>query len=270
MGRALRAGGLKPKVLSWRKGLPRTLGRPDLILICVRDEQIRDVTQMLLRLGLPAATVIAHVSGVQGPEILGSLRSTCRGVAQFHPFSSIRSVGRRDFHGTHFLATGDTPAIRILGRVARQLGATLVRGEHVDRARYHLAAALLANGSVALLHAAAQLLQESGIEAKKAVPMLLDLQRSVIDNATRLGIPAALTGPVRRGDVATIRAHVNALRGAAASTRELYRTIVEAQIEIVRKLDDVEPAALANIRRLVMHALDVSPAASAPTRSRLS
>lgn len=250
--RALRARGIAARLLPWRQGLPRSIGKPTLVLLCVRDSQISDVTQALRKLRLGSDTVVAHVSGAQGPEILDPLRATCGGVAQFHPFSSIRAFGHpRRFAGAYFLASGDASAVRVLRRMARQLGSILVPGEDVHRARYHLAAALLANGSIALLNAAARLLEASGVDAKHGVPMLLDLENSVINNAQRLGITAALTGPVRRGDLSTIRKHLDALEGAEAWVQHLYRSVVEAQIEMVRDLGEVDPDTLSTLQRLV-------------------
>jgi predicted short-subunit dehydrogenase-like oxidoreductase (DUF2520 family) len=252
LSKALAARGIAHRLLPFRRGLPARARTTELILICVRDGQIPEAARALAGNRLAAGAVVAHVSGLLGPDVLSPLEPNCRAIGQLHPFVSIRSIGHaHDFAGAYFLGDGNRAALATLRRFVRLLGGQFVKGDGVERARYHLAAALLANGSVALFHVASQLLTEAGVRGAVGRKMLLELEYSVLENSAKLGLEAALTGPVRRGDLATIRQHFALLSGKSATTRELYRSLVRSQLEIVRGLGELDARALRRLMRLV-------------------
>lgn len=252
LGKALSARGIAHCLLPLRRGLPSRVRATDLILICVRDGQIPTVVRELTGSRLAAGAVVAHVSGLLGRAALAPLEPHCRGVGQLHPFVSIRSIGHaRDFAGVYFLGDGDKIALAMLRRLVRLLGGQFVNGERIDRARYHLAATLLANGSVALLHVASQLLAQAGIGGNTGRKMLLELGHSVLDNARRLGLDVALTGPVRRGDVGTIQQHLALLQGEAPSIDALYRCLARTQLDMVRGLGELDARTIRRLARIV-------------------
>lgn len=246
---ALGRQGVSVQSISFRKGLPDRFVHPDLVLVCVRDGQIPRVVSWLMRRRLDSRTVVAHVSGALSAEVLDPLRQCCRGVAQFHPFRSIRAEREVSFAGAFFVASGDRLAIAVLRRVARLLGSKLAVRPELVQSKYHLGAAVLANGGIALLHLSHHLLVESGIESKAALGMILDLQRSVLHNVELHGVEAALTGPVRRGDVETIRRHLATLRGTSRNALELYLALARAQVELVKSLGELDASTLARLKR---------------------
>jgi predicted short-subunit dehydrogenase-like oxidoreductase (DUF2520 family) len=250
LARALRRSGATTRAFALRGGLPRNIGQPDLILICVRDHQIQTVATWLSCHGLTKRTVVAHVSGAMSADALQALRPNCRAVAQCHPFRSICAAVATSFEGAHFLVSGDRASLGTLRRLTRLLGSVLVDGQNVDPVKYHLGAALLANGGVALLQVARLLLVESGIESTTAVGMLVDLQQSVLNNVRRSGIEAALTGPVRRGDIETLRKHLTVLARKGQSL-EIYAALARAQIGIVQGLGELEPAVIVRLNRML-------------------
>jgi predicted short-subunit dehydrogenase-like oxidoreductase (DUF2520 family) len=125
------------------------------------------------------------------------------------------------------------------------------RMQRLDRVRYHAAAGLVANGAAALSAAGMRLLVSAGVPAKTAPHVLGPLLRSVAQNVSKLGLPDALTGPVRRGDTETIRRHLAALRSAAPDLLPLYRAIVRAQLPLARVLGEARRGALARMTRLL-------------------
>jgi predicted short-subunit dehydrogenase-like oxidoreductase (DUF2520 family) len=89
---------------------------------------------------------------------------------------------------------------------------------------------LVANGTAALAHAGVRILCELGFSRRAAERALASLLTSVAANVCEVGVPAALTGPVVRGDVATIERHLAAL---GALDRGLCRTYAALQPVIV-------------------------------------
>jgi predicted short-subunit dehydrogenase-like oxidoreductase (DUF2520 family) len=149
------------------------------------------------------------------------------------------------------LLAGDGVAVARARRLFRAVGMVPWRQERLDRVRYHAAAGLTANGTAALAAAGTRLLVSAGAPRRMAARILGPLLRSVAENVTKLGLPEALTGPVRRGDTATVRRHLEALRRAAPDLIPLYVAIARAQLPLARALGDASPNGLAGITRLL-------------------
>ena len=113
-------------------------------------------------------------------------------------------------------------------------------------ASYHAAAVMASNAIVAVLDAALLLMARAGIDSQPAREALAPLSKTTIDNVMRAGPTAALTGPVVRGDAATVAAHVAALADAPATVRCLYRAAADHLLELARQrgLDESRARAL--------------------------
>jgi predicted short-subunit dehydrogenase-like oxidoreductase (DUF2520 family) len=133
---------------------------------------------------------------------------------------------------------GDRAALQRARRVARLLGLSARTIPKLDRVLYHAAAGFMANGTAALAAAGAELLVKAGVESQTAQRMLGPLIRSVGDNVERLGLPGALTGPVRRGDSVGVRRHFDVLVQRAPALVPLYSALVAAQLPLARALGE--------------------------------
>jgi predicted short-subunit dehydrogenase-like oxidoreductase (DUF2520 family) len=114
----------------------------------------------------------------------------------------------------------------------------------LDTVAYHAAAGLVANGAAALAAVGAELLVHGGVPRDVAPAMLGPLLRSVAENVSMLGFPDALTGPVRRGDVAGLQKHLATLRAKLPSAVPLYVAAAAAQLPLARAIGDATPASL--------------------------
>jgi len=249
VGRALHAALRKAKwpvtMRAARKGLPKKTIDADIVVLALRDKQLAE-TIPILRLARRA--VVVHVAGALRSDVLAPLRSRCAGVAQMHPMISFASytyfptLGRGNVH-----VEGDAVAVKRATRLARALGMTPRHFANLDPVGYHAAAALLANGAAALAAQAAEVLVASNVPRKEAPKLLGPLLRSVAENVENLGFPDALTGPVRRGDVAAIERGAQTLAARAPEALPLYRAAVLAQVPLARALGEVEKTALDSI-----------------------
>jgi predicted short-subunit dehydrogenase-like oxidoreductase (DUF2520 family) len=169
-----------------------------------------------------------------------------------HPmisFASPRSLP--SLRGGQMNVEGDPIAVRKARRVARLLGMTPRTISRLDKVAYHAAAGLVANGAAALAAAGARLLSEGGVDPGTATKMLGPLLRSVGDNVESLGLPQALTGPVRRGDASAVGRHLEVIRSRTPELVPLYEELVRAQLPMARKIADGDPAAFTAIETLV-------------------
>ena len=108
--------------------------------------------------------------------------------------------------------------------ITRSLGGRAVRLEGVDRATYHAAAVLASNDVVALAVAASRAWAQAGPPAADAPRALAPLIRASADGISERPLPQALTGPLARGDVDTIKQHLAALARDPALA-DLYRQL---------------------------------------------
>jgi predicted short-subunit dehydrogenase-like oxidoreductase (DUF2520 family) len=91
------------------------------------------------------------------------------------------------------------------------------------------------NAVIAAVDAAVQILASAGVSETEAIGALGPLCRASLENSLRAGPVSALTGPVARGDAATIRLHRAALRDEPAEVAELYRSSGRYLIGLARR-----------------------------------
>jgi predicted short-subunit dehydrogenase-like oxidoreductase (DUF2520 family) len=127
----------------------------------------------------------------------------------------------------------DEASVDQLTAIIEALNGRAIRLTAADRAPYHLAAVLASNYVVTLLAAAAQLWGTFGARPETALEALLPLTRAAVEQLETVGLPDALTGPIARGDLGTVRTHLDWLTAHTASTPELLR-LRDAYIALAR------------------------------------
>jgi predicted short-subunit dehydrogenase-like oxidoreductase (DUF2520 family) len=211
----------------------------------------------------PEAAVV-HVAGSLGPGVLDPLRDTCAGVGQMHPLAAFASTSTTPaLAGVSVHIQGDRTAVARARRAARCIGMKPWTHANLDAARYHAAAGLVANGAAALAAIATNVLVAAGVSRERAPGMIGPLLRTVGDNIATLGFPRALTGPVRRGDVATVKQHLRVIRATVPEAFDLYVACARAQLALARQIKDASPADLEEIGRILTCATSV--ASSSPS-----
>lgn len=195
-------------------------------LLC-RDEALEPVARALVG-RLPAGVPVLHASGARrAREVLASLESAGHPVGTLHPICSLRSEQPRSRLSTcSFGVAGSAEARRFATVVAGD--APLLDINHLDargRLAYHAACSLVANHLAVLLDRGVVVLRQRGLEAEAAERALGDLMLGALENLLALGSPAGVTGPLARGDRATVEAHLAALEDLGA--RSLYAELSE-------------------------------------------
>ena len=245
LARALRATGSRVTLRPQRKGLPTRRIEADLIIVAVRDRDIAGVAETLVSRGLVGHRQVAvvHCAGALGPEALAAARGPNVAVAQMHPMISFASKDRTpDLARGQLHVDGDAAAVRAARALGKQLGMTPRTIPGLDRIAYHAAAGLVANGAAALAAGGVELLGKAGVDAATAAAMLGPLLRSVADNVERLGLPEALTGPVRRGDAAGVGKHLDTLERLSPRLLPIYIAASRTQLPLARALAEAPSA----------------------------
>ncbi len=229
---------------------PAILDEAELIVLAVPDDAIERLTGELRLYGGQA---LVHTSGVLGVEVLEPARAADTQLGAFHPLISFADTERaiQAFHGATIAVEGDEQLVAHLADMADALGSTAVRLTPGSKAAYHAAAVLAAGGFVALLDAIAELGRAAGLDEAGALAVYGGLIEQTLGNARALGIRAALTGPMTRGDVGTLVRHLDALGRLAPAALPLYRAAAEREIALAQRRGSLAPEAAESMRRLL-------------------
>jgi predicted short-subunit dehydrogenase-like oxidoreductase (DUF2520 family) len=178
----------------------------DVTLIAVPDGEIEGVARALK---MPRGGVAVHTCASLGAEALRPLRP----AGALHPLRSFADPGKAAaaFPGTACAVDGDAAAMKILGPFVRAIGGTPLRVKAGRKALYHAGAVFASNDVVAALEAALRLFEKAGVKRSAALGALANLCDGTLANVRAVGIPEALTGPIERGDVETVKRHVAAI-----------------------------------------------------------
>jgi predicted short-subunit dehydrogenase-like oxidoreductase (DUF2520 family) len=193
---------------SSERGLRLCEDGADLVLLCVPDAAIRDVARTV-----PVGPWIAHTSGATP---LSALAPHARrfGVHPLQTFTAARGAEQLD--GAWAAVTAETDEAAARGRwVAERLGLRPFEIAEGDRVLYHAGAVIASNYLVTLYRAASRLLAAAGAPPEALVPLM----RRTIENGFEL------TGPIARGDRATVEAHLTEIARRAPDLEPMYRAL---------------------------------------------
>jgi predicted short-subunit dehydrogenase-like oxidoreductase (DUF2520 family) len=218
---------------------PEQVGRARVLVLAVQDPVVPAVAGALLDGGLlREARVVFHCGGGQpASEALAPLADVAS-LGTLHPLVAVADP-RQAMHAlpaATFGVEGEPDARKTAHRLAAIIGASSFDLAAEEMGLYHAAAVIASNHPVALWNAALDLLVEAGLRRETARAALNALIRSTVGNVETLGLPEALTGPVRRGDRVTVQRHLDVLQARAPRLVPLYRACTEAAQDAVESI----------------------------------
>jgi len=182
---------------------------------------------------------VLHCSGAAPVALLAQARRAGANIGALHPLQTFphRNVTEDALHGITFGVQADGPLLDRLESLVAELGSRAIHLRDEDRPLYHASAVLVCGAATALAGVAADLWRtlaeprshEDGLQA------LLPLLRGTLDQLAARGLPEALTGPVARGDVATVQAQINALEQRSPEAVRVYTALGLVQVPIARQ-----------------------------------
>jgi len=191
------------------------------VLLCVPDDAIAAAAAAVTAAGV----MLGHCSGASRLDVLGDHEGF-----SLHPLMTVTRDGA-DFRGVTAAVAGRTPrAVAAAIALAGTLGLHAVQVAESDRAAYHAAAAIASNFLITLQDAAAELMATAGLDRD----VLLPLARAALENWGKAG-PAALTGPVARGDAGTVQLHRETVNERTPELRGLFDALVTATERLAKR-----------------------------------
>ena len=214
---------------------PPWIADVDTVILTVRDDAITPLaTSLATARAITERHVVLHLSGVQGQEALGPLVTTRAALGSFHPLQTIvepeLTPGR--LKGAWAAVEGMPRAIEAGERIAQDLGMRPFRIATKSKAIYHAGAVFASNYLVVVEAVAQRLLRHAGLSDADAWAALRPLVEGTFENLSRHEPREALTGPLVRGDTATIVRHLESL---AVDDAKLYRALGRAALELAQK-----------------------------------
>lgn len=207
------------------------------VLLSVPDGAVAAAAAALARLGEPGDGCVAlHVSGALPASILDPLAERGYATGSLHPLQTLADPlrGAQRLRGSFCTFEGGPAARDAASDIVDAAGGRMLEVHAADKARYHAACVFASNYVVACAAVATRLLSESvGISREEAARALQPLWNGAAANLDDPGLPQALTGPIARGDLETVRANLSALDDAS---RELYARLGLEALELSREL----------------------------------
>ena len=210
------------------KDLGQLAKTADVILIATGDDEIGKVARKLRRVGFKKTLI--HFSGLLSSKILGN-----NNRASIHPLGSFADTktGKKLMVRTSFIIEGDRKGISVAQRLLSSFTDRFTRIKPEDKPYYHLACVFVSNLLIGLYSMGKRI-----VKKKKLDIDLLPLVDATVHNIKALGINSAITGPLLRKDVKTLRVHKKILKKMDAKYGLIYYLLSREVLDLISVNDE--------------------------------
>lgn len=227
----------------------------DNILITVNDSEIKNVVKEISKTKNLQGKIFIHTSGLYTSSLLSPLSSRGACVASMHPlltFASPKS-GIKLVKGSYFALEGSKRALSEAEWLVQRLGGKSFIISSNVKSRYHLAACFLSNYIVALSDMVMDLLPQRAFAKNEWLKIFSPLISATAQSLNQKGMPEALTGPISRGDLLTLKKHRNILKNLPEDLQKLHMILSQRAFKIAlqqKKMGVRERKKLAEMLRI--------------------
>lgn len=207
---------------------PEVCAAAELVVLAVPDDQLPGLVEGLAAVDAwRSGQIVAHTSGRYGIDVLEPARRVGAVPLALHPVMTFTgtSLDIDRLVGATFGVTAPAAFLPIADALVMEMEAEPVHVDERARPLYHAALAHASNHLVTLIASSADLLEAAGVDDPRRV--LHPLAGAALDNVLRLG-DHALTGPVVRGDAATVARHIDEIGNVSPQTADLYVALARA------------------------------------------
>ncbi len=202
----------------------------DVVWICVPDDAIADCAAQLAPRADWKGRIALHSSGALPAQELSVLRRRGAAVASVHPMMTFVPGSRSPLPvGIPFAIEGDAKAVRTARAIVRDLRGEIVAIESRHKPLYHALGAFASPLIVADLDLAERVARAAGLSSGAARRVVAPILRRTIDNYLAHGVAAAFSGPLARGDLRTVRMHLEVLKHVPGA-REAYLALARSAL----------------------------------------
>lgn len=198
--------------------------------VCVPDDAISEVATQIAAHDDWKRKIAIHSSGALGSDALTPLKKAGAGIASAHPLMTFVRTSNPELKGVPFALEGDASALVTINAIIRSIGGKPFRIAARVKPAYHLFGFFSSPALVALIVAAQQVGELAGFKRRKSSELMGPIVRQTIENCLVTTPQLAFSGPLRRGDIATLRKHLEVLN-AQPELLQLYKSLSRVALE---------------------------------------
>jgi len=203
--------------------------RADLLWLCVPDREIHAAASSLVKRDLGKLKYAFHSSGALPAAELRPLKRRGISIASVHPLMTFVPGVKPSLDGVPFVVQGDSSAVRVARSIVRRLQGIVFPLTSPRKAAYHTWATMTSPLLLAFFVTLEGVARIAGFGKDDARRMSLPIIRQTIANYAELGPKRSFSGPIIRGDVATVAKHLAVLRNDPVA-RAAYIALVHAAL----------------------------------------
>jgi predicted short-subunit dehydrogenase-like oxidoreductase (DUF2520 family) len=200
-----------------------------IVWFCVPDGAIDSAAKSLAGRAQWKGKVALHSSGALTSDELAALREGGAAVASAHPLMTFVRGSRPSLAGVPFAIEGDSKAVRAARAIVERLHGRSFEISKEEKEAYHAWGMFASPLLTALLAAGERVALAAGVRRKAARERMLPILRQTLANYARLGAPGSFSGPIARGDAATVGKHLKVLL-EVPEVREIYVALAQAAL----------------------------------------
>lgn len=210
----------------------------DVVFITTPDDTIAEVAEAIAKEGgFKDGASVLHCSGSLPSTIMAGVKETGALIGSMHPLQSFAGADLESnpFDAIIMSVEGDEKPVEIALGMASDLGAKGLTIETHAKTMYHAAAVVASNCFVTVQDMAWKFISDAGVSEKDAWSVLGPLIEGTLANIKKVGPVDALTGPIARGDVATIDTHLNKISEMQPGLESLYKALCLHTVDVAKR-----------------------------------
>lgn len=216
-------------------GISSRILHANIVLIATPDDAISKVAAKLARISTDEwrGKVVLHTSGALDDSVLVPLARRGAFTGAIHPLQTFSERSSPPLEGIVFASQGDPRAQRAARRIVRAVGGVPVTLRRDAKPAYHAAGTLASPFVLAVVECAMRILMDCNFSGRRAKMALLPLVRQTLSNFERFGAKESWTGPISRGDFATVARHRAALAKWPAEVQDAYAALARLSARLL-------------------------------------
>lgn len=192
--------------------LEKLVEKSNILIITTPDDNISEMWGLVSNFNIQNK-IICHCSGSLSSEIFFDISSKGAHGCSLHPMMAISSKDKsyKDLKNAFFTLEGEEKAVEVFEEIMIKFNNNYKVIKTADKTRYHMASVFISNFVIGLGNASISLLKEYGFEEKEALKAISFLAKSNLEKLIEAGPKEALTGPIERNDIGTVKKHLSSL-----------------------------------------------------------
>lgn len=201
----------------------------DVIWLCHTDDALAETARLLARKEGWQGKIVLHSSGALSSEVLGTLQRAGAHTASLHPMMTFVPGTTPAMNRVPFAVEGDRKAVAAAKTIVRAMNAEVFEIKKESKVLYHALGSFSSPMIVATLVTAERVGKAAGLSAKQVAKVMRRILLQTIENYLQRGPAAAFSGPIKRGDLNTIRRHLHDLHRVPGAM-DVYRALVKSAL----------------------------------------